>query len=264
MTLSNAAQCEPDTVIVVPTYNERENLPLLAQGVRAALPKAMLLIVDDNSPDGTGTLARELAAAYPENVAVHHRQCKEGLGAAYVDGLREALRLWPAARHIIQMDADLSHRPEYLPALLDATAEADVVVGSRYVQGISIVNWPLHRLIVSKAGTAAARLLTGLPLTDCTSGFKCYRAAVLRDLELETIRSNGYVFQIETSYRAWRKGYHVQDIPIIFHERHAGQSKLDLSIAFETFCVLLRLAFESTFSRRRQPIKHRDTGAPRS
>lgn len=237
----------PCAVVVIPTYNERDNLePLLAR-VIGALPDGHVLIVDDGSPDGTGQLADEMSAADPQHVSVLHRTSKEGLGAAYVAGYQHALATWPDVPLFIQMDADLSHDPAYLPEMVKAAQGADVIVASRYVQGISIVNWPLNRLIVSKMGTAFARIVTRLPLTDCTGGFKCYRAEVLRQMKLDSIRSNGYVFQIETSFRAWRLGYRLEDFPIIFYERQMGESKLDLSIAFEAFIVTLRLGFERLF-----------------
>jgi dolichol-phosphate mannosyltransferase len=242
----------PSAVILIPTYNERENLHAMFEQVHAALPSAMMLVIDDNSPDGTGQLAEQLARQHPGLISVLHRTRKEGLGAAYVAGYRYALQHWPNAQWLIQMDADLSHDPAYLPAMIDSAGDADVVVGSRYVHGISIVNWPLHRLIVSKLGTAFARSVTGLPLTDCTSGFKCYRSDVLRNIGLEKIRSNGYVFQIETSFRAWRLGYALRDFPIVFRERRAGASKLNLGIALEAFSVTLRLGLERWLRRGKQ------------
>jgi len=231
-------------VVVIPTYNERENLEPLVNRVFEELPEAQTLIVDDNSPDGTGELADHLAAQMKPKLEALHRPQKAGLGAAYVHGYSYALERWPEAEFLIQMDADLSHDPAYLRPMLEAARDADVVVGSRYTHGISIVNWPLNRLIISKLGTAYARLLTGLPITDCTSGFKCYRAEVLRAINLDTIRSNGYVFQVETSFRAWRLGYRLKDFPIIFYERTKGESKLHLDIAFEAFVVVARLGLD--------------------
>jgi len=249
--LDTTPDWRPCAVLVIPTYNERENLEPLVSRVLDALPDAHLLIVDDNSPDGTGHLADEFAVKDPAHLSVLHRPRKEGLGAAYVAGYVHALRQWPQVPFFIQMDADLSHDPAYLSGLLQQAQTADLVVASRYVHGISIVNWPLHRLIVSKFGTVFARLCTGMPLTDCTSGFKCYRAEVLRNLHLDTIRSNGYVFQIETSFRAWRAGYRLRDFPIIFYERRFGESKLHLNIALEAFAVVLRLGLERLLTRNR-------------
>ncbi len=234
----------PCAVIVIPTYNERENLDPLITRILQALPEGHVLIVDDGSPDGTGQLADQMAQADPRHISVLHRTQKQGLGAAYVAGYQHALNAFPDVSFFIQMDADLSHDPAYLPKMLDAAQNADVIVASRYVQGISIVNWPLDRLIVSKMGTWFARVVTRLPLTDCTGGFKCYRNEVLRSMKLDSIRSNGYCFQIETSFRAWRQGFRLQDFPIIFYERQMGQSKLNLGIAFEAFMVVLRLGLE--------------------
>ena len=232
-------------VVVVPTYNERDNIVILVDKVIECLPNARVLIVDDNSPDGTGQVADELAAKMPDRVSVMHRTRKEGLGAAYVAGYQYAMTQFPDATHFVQMDADLSHDPLYLPALVEtATNEADVAVGSRYTNGVSIVNWPLRRLIISKLGTAYARLLTRLPITDCTGGYKCYRREVLDAIDLPKIRSNGYCFQIETSFRAWQKGYRLKDVPIIFYERQRGNSKLNLNIAFEALVVVMRLGIE--------------------
>lgn len=236
-------------VVVVPTYNERENILLLVEKIQQHLPDGRILIVDDNSPDGTGQVADELAAQMPDRVSVLHRTQKQGLGAAYVAGYQYAMKLFPEAEFFIQMDADLSHDPAYLPALVEAARAADVAVGSRYTDGVSIVNWPLRRLIISKMGTAYARLLTGLPITDCTGGFKCYRREVLEAIDLPSIRSNGYCFQIETSFRAWRRGYRLRDVHIIFYERQRGKSKLNLGIAFEALVVVARLGLERLFTR---------------
>lgn len=248
----------PSVIIVVPTYNERDNLPQLLDAVSRSVPGAHLLIVDDNSPDGTGLVAEELTAKHPQAISVVHRPAKSGLGAAYVDGYRNALSRWPMVQHFAQMDADLSHDPAYLPDMLDALATADVVIGSRYLHGISIVNWPLHRLIISQLGTAYARLVTGLPATDCTSGFKCYRAQVLRDLDLDSLRSNGYIFQVETIFRAWRLGYQLKDHPIIFYERRIGTTKLSLRIAFEALYIVARLGLMRIFTRKRSRPRPKD------
>ena len=235
-------------VVVVPTYCEYENLqPLVAQ-IHQALPSAHVLVVDDASPDGTGDLADALSARW-EWLHVLHRRAKDGLGRAYIAGYCHALRSFPDAEFFIQMDADLSHNPAYLPSMLEAAEDADVVVASRYVDGISIVNWSLHRLIISKLGTAYAKLVTGLPITDCTGGYKCYRAEVLRRINLPTVRANGYVFQVETSFRAWRHGFRVKDFPIIFYERRKGTSKLNVAIAFEAFRVILALGLQRLCAR---------------
>ena len=234
----------PRTVVVVPTYNERENIGPFVARLLQFVPDCRILFVDDNSPDGTGAVVQELIDSDPVHVGILRREGKGGLGAAYVAGYRLALEQWPNAEYFVQMDADLSHDPQYVPALLDAMKTADVAVGSRYVNGVSIVNWPLRRLLISKFGTSFAKWVTGMPITDLTSGFKCYRTDVLRAMDLTKIRSNGYVFQVETVFRAWRLGYTLRDVPIVFYERTAGVSKMDLNIAFEAFLVVLRLGFE--------------------
>lgn len=250
-----SAEASPDpslgfgAVVVVPTYNERENLPVLAARIRESLPEASILVVDDNSPDGTGALADSLAAQTPDAFSVLHRDRKEGLGAAYVAGYRHAMDLWPDASYFIQMDADLSHDPAALPGLLSAMADSDLAVGSRYTHGVSVVNWPLRRLLISKAASIYARLVTGLPLTDCTGGFKCYRREVLQAIDLPSIRSNGYCFQIESSFRAWRKGFRLTDVPIVFYERQRGASKLSIGIAIEGLFIVFRLGMERLLRR---------------
>ncbi|MCF6283606.1 MAG: polyprenol monophosphomannose synthase [Candidatus Hydrogenedentes bacterium] len=246
-------------VIIIPTYNEAENVDEVFKKVHAALPEACVLFVDDNSPDGTREKIKALQATHPDAVALLERDNKEGLGKAYVAGYTHALKTWSEAQLFIQMDADLSHDPAYLPGMVEAAATADLVVASRYVNGVSIVNWPLHRLIISKLGTAFARMATGLPITDCTAGFKCYRREVLEAIGLDTIRSNGYVFQVETSFRAWRMGFHLVDFSIIFYERQHGESKLNLSIALEAFVIICRLGLQKMLGTMpvdtRKPVK---------
>ena len=240
----------PVEVVVVPTYNERENLPTLLERILAELPGAAVLVVDDNSPDGTGEVADEWARRQPDRVHVLHRAAKEGLGAAYVAGYRLALDRWPEAEFFIQMDADLSHDPQYLRPMLEAARDTDLVIGSRYYQGVRVVNWPLYRLLISRMGTLYARLMTGLPCTDCTGGFKCYRRDVLCKLDLSGIQSNGYCFQIETNYRVWQAGFRMQDFPITFYERERGRSKMNLSIALEAVRVVTLLGLERLTGRR--------------
>lgn len=230
-----------NAIVIIPTYNERANLEALVLAVLQATDGVGVLVVDDNSPDGTGALADQLALHYPGCVFVLHRARKEGLGRAYVDAYLHALATFPDTHRFVQMDADFSHDPMYISDLIAASEHCDLVVGSRYVNGISIVHWPLHRLIVSKFGTWFAQAVTGLPISDCTGGFKCFRREVLESIDLPTIRSNGYVFQVETSFRAWQKGYQLQDFSIIFYERQRGESKLHLDIALEAFLVVLRL-----------------------
>ncbi|MGN6814934.1 MAG: polyprenol monophosphomannose synthase [Solirubrobacterales bacterium] len=217
--------------VVLPTYNEAESLEPLVEAVRAKLPpSAQVLIVDDNSPDGTGQLADAIAARH-ENVHVLHRPCKEGLGPAYIAGVREALE--QGASLILEMDADFSHDPAYLPRLLEAAGHADVVLGSRYVDGGGVSEWGALRRAISRGGSSYARRVLGLPVRDLTGGFKCFRREVLEAIDLDSIGARGYAFQVEMTYRAVRYGFKVVEVPIIFRERRVGRSKMDLSIVAE-------------------------------
>lgn len=236
-----------DTLVIIPTYNERENVEAVSAAVHAALPAADLLFVDDASPDGTGDLADALAARDPR-IHVLHRAGKQGLGRAYVAGFQWALQR--AYGFIFEMDADFSHDPSDVPRLRTKAGEADLVLGSRFVGGIRITNWPLSRLMLSVSAAAYVRLVTGMPFADPTGGFKCYRRAVLEAMDLETICSNGYSFQIETLHRAWIGGFRVVEIPIIFEDRRAGTSKMNTSIVGEALALVWRLAVRSRFRRR--------------
>lgn len=235
------------TLVVVPTYNERENLPRLAQRI-LALPLAVdLLVVDDDSPDGTGRLADELAAQHP-NIHVLHRKEKNGLGRAYVAGFKWALER--DYRFIFEMDGDFSHNPDDIPMFLEAARDADLVLGSRYLGGIRIINWPLSRLMLSKSAATYVRLITGMPFTDPTGGFKCFRRRALEAVGLDEIRSNGYSFQIETTHRLWRQGFKIVEVPIIFTEREKGHSKMTGHIVREAFFMVWRLWLQNGCRRR--------------
>lgn len=218
-------------LVVVPTYNERENLPRIVPLILSQGDAVHVLVVDDNSPDGTGELADELAAP-SARVNVLHRPGKLGLGAAYVAGLE-----WGMERGydvLIEMDADLSHPPEMLPALVETLEAADVAVGSRYAGGrITVVNWPLSRLMISLFGSWYARAITGLPVNDATGGFNAFRRQVIESVGLDRIQSNGYAFQIELKVRAWRAGFTLQEVPIVFTERDSGESKMSGAIIRE-------------------------------
>jgi dolichol-phosphate mannosyltransferase len=217
--------------LVLPTYNEAANVEAFVAAALAKLPaSARVLIVDDGSPDGTGEIADRLAAA-DERIAVEHRPRKEGLGPAYIAGFRRALA--EGAELVLEMDADFSHDPAYLPRLLDAAAKADLVLGSRYVEGGGIVEWTALRRAVSRAGSAYARLLLGVRVRDLTGGFKCFRRHVLEATDLDSIQSRGYAFQVEMTYRAIRAGFRVVEVPIVFRDRRAGSSKMGLAIAAE-------------------------------
>jgi dolichol-phosphate mannosyltransferase len=228
-------------LVVIPTYNEIANLPQIVPAVLAQDPRLEILVVDDNSPDGTGRLADELAAGEPR-VHVLHRRAKEGLGRAYLAGFAWALERDYA--FIFEMDADFSHDPKYLPGFLRAIADADLVLGSRYSGGVNVVNWPMSRLLLSWSANKYVRWVAGLPLTDATGGFKCFRREVLAAIDLGDIRSNGYAFQIEMSFRAWRKGFRLREIPIVFVDRVEGQSKMSGKIVREAIWMVpwLRMA----------------------
>jgi len=225
-------------LIVVPTYNERENVEGIAARLLAALPVADVLFVDDNSPDGTGALADAMAKEEPR-VRVLHRARKEGLGRAYLAGFADALAA--GYGRILEMDADFSHDPGRLPAML-ATG-ADLVLGSRYVKGGSTVNWGFGRRLLSRGGSLYARTILGLPVRDLTGGFKCFRRKVLEGLDLETVRSTGYAFQIELTYRAIRRGFTVVEVPITFADRRVGQSKMSRRIVAEALWMVWKIRF---------------------
>jgi len=233
-------------LVVVPTYNERVNLSLIVPQILAQDPGIEVLVVDDNSPDGTGALADQLATAEPR-VHVLHRPGKSGLGKAYLAGFRWALD--QCYDLIFEMDADFSHDPKFLPAFLDAAREADLVIGSRYKTGVNVINWPISRLLLSLGANQYARWVTGLPLTDSTGGFKCFRRQVLEALDLERVRSNGYSFQIEMSFRAWRKGFRLAEIPIVFTDRVEGQSKMNGRIVREAIWMVWWLRLKSLVGR---------------
>jgi len=224
-------------LVVIPTYNEVENLGAIVAAVYDALPQAAALIIDDASPDGTGRLGDELAARYP-SLQVLHRPGKQGLGTAYVAGFRYALER--DVDCVFEMDADFSHDPHYLPALLAATDDADLVIGSRYVPGGRTPDWGLSRRLISGFGNVFARTLLQLPVRDCTAGFKCYRRCVLEAFDLDAIRLEGYAFQIETVYQCVRKGFRIKEVPIVFPDRKVGTSKMSKAIVAEAFTYVIR------------------------
>jgi dolichol-phosphate mannosyltransferase len=228
-----------NVLVVVPTYNERENLPVLVRGVLAH-PGFRMLVVDDGSPDGTGEIADALAAEHPGRVEVMHRTGRRGLGRSYIDGLRKAIGM-PEVDLVCQMDADLSHNPEYLPSLTAAAASADVVIGSRYLNGVSVVNWPLHRIFLSTFANRYIRAVTRLSATDCTSGFRCWRREALARLPLDRMVSDGYAFLVEMLFDAARLGCRFAEVPIIFVERRQGQSKLSSGVIMESIVMPWRL-----------------------
>ena len=228
-----------NVLVVVPTYNERDNLPVLARGVLAHDGYRML-VVDDASPDGTGAVADALALEHPGRVLVLHRTGPRGLGRSYVDGLQRAVSMTDVDL-VFQMDADLSHNPEHLPALAEAAQTFDLVLGSRYLHGISVVNWPLHRIVLSTFANRYIRAITRLPTTDCTSGFRCWRREVLARIPIGRMVSDGYAFLVEMLFEAHRRGYRVGEVPIIFVERRQGQSKISGLVLIESLIMPWRL-----------------------
>jgi dolichol-phosphate mannosyltransferase len=225
-------------LVVTPTYNERDNLPILAAGILKH-DGARMLVVDDGSPDGTGAIADQLAKDHPGRVDVMHRTGARGLGRSYVDGLLKAIAT--DADFIVQMDADLSHNPEYLPDMVAAGATHDLVIGSRYMNGVSVVNWPLHRLFLSAFANRYIRLVTRLRASDCTSGYRCWRRESLAKLPIGSMVSDGYSFLTEMLYDAKQRGLRIGETPIIFVERRQGQSKLSSGVLLESLLMPWRL-----------------------
>jgi dolichol-phosphate mannosyltransferase len=243
-----------NTLVVVPTYNERENLPPLVKRILGLPTPVDMLVVDDNSPDGTGKLADELAAKNPP-VKVLHRQEKTGLGRAYIDGFKWALE--HGYEFVFELDGDFSHNPDDIPMFLAAAQNADLVVGSRYLNGIRIINWPLSRLMLSKSAATYVRWITGMPITDPTGGYKCFRRRALQALNLDEVRSNGYSFQIELTHKLWRQGLRVVEVPIVFTDRFHGHSKMSGNIISEALLMVWRLWLQNGMRRkpRAQPPK---------
>jgi len=228
---------------VTPTYNERDNLPVLAAGL-LKYDGVRMLIVDDGSPDGTGEVADQLAKDHPGRVEVMHRTGPRGLGRSYVDGLLRAIADGQA-EFICQMDADLSHNPDYLPDLVNGAAARDLVIGSRYMNGVSVVNWPLHRIFLSAFGNRYIRFVTKLSVSDCTSGYRCWRREALARMPIASMVSDGYAFLVEMLYEAQRRGLRIGEVPIIFIERRLGQSKLSSNVLIESLVMPWRLVFRS-------------------
>src|SRR5271169_2254465 len=238
------------TLIIVPTVNERENLPRLAQRLLSLPVKVDLLVVDGNSTDGTGKIADELAAKHPE-IHVLHEQKKSGLGRAYL-----ASFMWALEREyefIFEMDSDFSHDPDEIPNFLKAVQNADLVIGSRYAGGVRVLNWPLKRLLLSRCAGIYVWLITGMPITDPTGGYKCFRRRALQAINLDEVRSNGYSFQIETTHKLWRQGMKIAEVPIIFTDRAQGQSKMSGHIVDEAFWMVWRLWLQNGLRRSPRP-----------
>ncbi|HYE32592.1 MAG TPA: polyprenol monophosphomannose synthase [Methylomirabilota bacterium] len=238
------------TIVVVPTYNERENLPQVVSRVMGLPVKVDLLIVDDNSPDGTGQLAESYARENPR-IHVLHRAEKNGLGRAYCAGFAWALQR--GYEFIFEMDGDLSHNPDDIPAFLAAAENADLVLGSRYSNGIRVINWPLNRLMLSLGAAKYVQVITGMPFSDPTGGFKCFRRKTLEQIDLNAIRSNGYSFQIEMSHIIWRRGLRIAEVPIVFTDRFHGRSKMSKKIVREALVMVWRLWAQNNFDRNPRP-----------
>lgn len=237
-------------LVIIPTYNERDNLPDLVRAVLAHGDGYHVMVVDDASPDGTGAVADQLAAEHPGRVEVIHRTGARGLGRSYVDGLMRALQAG-RADVVCQMDADWSHDPKYLPAIVAATASYDVVIGSRYLNGVSVVNWPLQRIILSAFANRYIRFVTQLSPRDCTSGYRCWRREMLARLPLDRVVSDGYAFLVEMLYEASQRGASIGEVPIIFVERRQGVSKLSSGVMFESMITPWRLVFRSMLGSRK-------------
>jgi dolichol-phosphate mannosyltransferase len=234
-------------LVVVPTYNERENIARLIDAVLGRDPRLEMLIVDDGSPDGTGGIVKAIMASNPR-VHILERERKLGLGTAYIAGFRWALER--GYDYVFEMDADFSHDPAHLPQFLDAIQNADLVLGSRYQHGkVTVVNWPIGRLMLSYFANVYARWVTGLPVWDATGGFKCFRRSVLEAIDLGRVRSNGYAFQIEMSFRAWKKNFRIVEVPIVFVDRTEGTSKMSKSIVREAVWMVWRLRLWSILGR---------------
>jgi len=246
----------PGRLIIIPTYDEKENVRPMAETIHRIDSEAHILFVDDSSPDGTGAIIDELAAA-GDWVHAMHRKTKEGLGRAYVAGFK-----WAIERGydlIFEMDADFSHDPHEIPNFVKASEKADLILGSRYVSGIRITNWPLSRLLLSKTAATYVRIVTGMPITDPTGGFKCFRREVLETIDIDNVMSSGYSFQVEMTHAAWMAGFRITEIPIIFEDRRSGYSKMNKDIATEALRIVWKLALRSHF--RRRPPRRSDAEA---
>jgi dolichol-phosphate mannosyltransferase len=235
------------TLIIVPTYNERENLPRMAERLLKLPVPVDLLVVDGNSPDGTGKIADELAAKHPE-IHVLHQEEKNGLGRAYISGFRWALER--DYEFIFEMDCDFSHNPDDVPMFIEATKNADLVLGSRYSGGVRVVNWPLKRLMLSRGAEIYVRIITGMPFSDPTGGYKCFRRRALQAINLDAVLSKGYSIQIEMTHKLWRQGFRIVEVPIIFTDRAEGHSKMSGHIVWEALWMVWKLLWQNGLRRR--------------
>ena len=241
--MNSRGESEAKALVVIPTYNEVDNIGRIVPEVLKQGPQFDVLVVDDNSPDGTAQIVKQLQAEHGSRVHLMERQGKMGLGTAYVAGFRYALE--GSYDYVCEMDADFSHDPRVLPRFLEAIQDADLVLGSRYVTGVNVINWPLRRLLLSYGASFYTRIITGLPIKDPTGGFKCFRRQVLQAIDLEKVHSNGYSFQIEMSFRAWKKGFRIKEIPIVFTDRVGGKSKMSPQIVREAIWMVWKLKLQS-------------------
>lgn len=236
-----------EIVIIIPTYNERDNIELLLPKIRTTLPGVHILVVDDSSPDGTADVVRRIAQD-TEGIFLLSRSKKEGLGRAYIAGFSWALK--HSYNYVFEMDADFSHEPSFLPDFLGAIQTNDLVIGSRYKSGVNVINWPMSRLLLSYFANQFVRFVTGIPVQDCTAGFKCFRRELLEKLPLKKISSSGYSFQIELHHFAWKHGFSIAEIPIVFTDRKIGASKMSTNIILEALFLVWKLRL-STFLHRK-------------
>ena len=235
------------SLIIIPTFNEKENIVKVLDIIKSLkLPNLDILIIDDNSPDGTAEIVKEYMKSH-SNIHLKEREGKLGLGTAYIAGFKYAIE--HKYDYIFEMDADLSHDPAAIPKFLEAIKEADLVIGSRYLTGVNVINWPLIRLFISVMASKYTRIITGLPIHDCTSGFKCFRREVLENIPLEEVSSSGYSFQIEMNFKAWKRGYRIKEVSIIFYDRTVGSSKMSKKIIIEAIFMVWKLKINSLFGR---------------
>ncbi|MDP8238505.1 MAG: polyprenol monophosphomannose synthase [Candidatus Hatepunaea meridiana] len=254
--MTNKNSTNVKSLVIIPTYNERENAPEVVRLVLDLSEDIEVLVVDDNSPDGTGDLVEKLAKQQPR-LHVIHRAGKLGLGTAYIEGFKYALA--NNYEYIFEMDADFSHDPNEIPNFLKAIKEADLVIGSRYIVGVNVVNWPLSRLLLSICASIYTRLITRIPVKDTTGGYKCFRRQVLETINLDDIQSGGYAFQVEMNWKTWMAGFRIKEIPIIFADRTIGQSKMSKAIVREAVLIVWKLGLAGLF---RRPRKHRSNDEP--
>ncbi len=239
------------SLVIIPTYNEKENIRDIIDAVLRVTPESHILIVDDNSPDGTARIVKELMKT-DNRIHILEREKKMGLGTAYVAGFKYAIK--EGYDCVVQMDADFSHNPEDIPRLFQELGEYDLVIGSRYVDGISVVNWPLSRLFLSYFANVYARIVTGVPIKDLTGGFKCIKIDVLKNIDLDRVKADGYGFQIEINFLAYMNGFRLKEIPIIFIDRRAGYSKMSKKIIWEAFWLVWKLRLERFKGRKKRPV----------